>query len=318
MSPVKSWREGTMKEFKRDLNIAASLALRGIKIFLADRMGVFFSLLAPIIILMLYVLFLSDVQADALEAMLAGVPYDPDIVSAIVDGWMIAGVMAVSCITVTFTSQNVLVKDRESGIISDILSAPVKRGVIAASYMIFNIAVSVMICLIVLALALVYLAITGWYLSVADVFAAVGNTILSIISVSTLATLASVTFIKTDGAHSGMVGILSAAIGFLIGAYMPVTTFPVAIQYITLFIPGTYSAGVFRSIFMEGAISELEIPALRDAVKEAYSVTIDFFGTPIEVETIAVILAAFTALCVVAYAVVQYILVKRNKFFTTQ
>lgn len=150
-----------VKALRNDVGITAALAVRGIKIFLADKMGVFFSLLAPIIILMLYLLFLGDIQIDALKAQLEGIPYEEKTVSAIVDGWMIAGVMAVSCITVTFTSQNVLVKDRENGTLADFLAAPVKRGVIAASYMIFNIIVSAIICLAVLCLAFIYLAITG-------------------------------------------------------------------------------------------------------------------------------------------------------------
>ena len=125
-----------------------------------------------------------------MKSAMEGLPVDEGVLHAVIDGWMIAGVVSVSCITVTFTSQNLLVKDRESGIISDILAAPVKRSVIAASYMIYNIAVSTIICVIVLALALIYLAATGWYLSAADVFAAIGMTLLSVISASVIATAA--------------------------------------------------------------------------------------------------------------------------------
>ena len=309
-----------MKTLKNDFSVAAELAVRGIKIFLSDRMSVFFSLLAPIIILMLYVLFLGDVQMDSLKQAMQGLPADENVLQAVVDSWMIAGVMAVSCITVTFTSQNLLVKDRESGIISDFLASPAKRSVIAASYILYNVVVSSIICLIVLAIAFVYLAITGWYLTAADVFAAIGMTILSVISVSVIATAACVTFVKTEGAHSGLVGILSAAIGFLIGAYMPVSTFPTAIQYVTLFIPGTYSAGVFRSIFMEGAISEIEAlsPFAADSVRYAYSVNIDFFGEKIGTDIIAVIFVLVTVLMFIGYFIMQYVKVKRNTFFVSQ
>lgn len=309
-----------MKTLKNDFSVAAELAVRGIKIFLSDRMSVFFSLLAPIIILMLYVLFLGDVQMDSLKQAMQGLPADENVLQAVVDSWMIAGVMAVSCITVTFTSQNLLVKDRESGIISDFLASPAKRSVIAASYILYNVVVSSIVCLIVLAIAFVYLAITGWYLTAADVFAAIGMTILSVISVSVIATAACVTFVKTEGAHSGLVGILSAAIGFLIGAYMPVSTFPTAIQYITLFIPGTYSAGVFRSIFMEGAISEIEAlsPFAADSVRDAYSVNIDFFGEKIGTDIIAVIFVSVTVLMFIGYFIMQYVKVKHNTFFVSQ
>ena len=63
-----------MKSFKNDFSVASGLALRGIKIFLSDKMSVFFSLLAPIIILMLYVLFLGDIQYDSLKSAMEGLP----------------------------------------------------------------------------------------------------------------------------------------------------------------------------------------------------------------------------------------------------
>lgn len=42
----------------------SQLVRRHCKVFLKDGMAVFFSLLAPIIVFMLYVLFLGDIQAD--------------------------------------------------------------------------------------------------------------------------------------------------------------------------------------------------------------------------------------------------------------
>ena len=87
-----------VKALKNDVGITAALAVRGIKIFLADKMGVFFSLLAHIIILMLYLLFLGDIQIDDLKAQLEGIPYEEQTVSDSEDGWMIAGVMAAICL----------------------------------------------------------------------------------------------------------------------------------------------------------------------------------------------------------------------------
>ena len=40
------------------------LTVRNLKLFLKDKMQVFFSLLAPLIVLFLYVAFLGDVQMD--------------------------------------------------------------------------------------------------------------------------------------------------------------------------------------------------------------------------------------------------------------
>ena len=53
---------GAANPARRDLRAMLLMTRRGLKIFLKDRASVFFSLLAPLIILLLYVLFLGDVQ----------------------------------------------------------------------------------------------------------------------------------------------------------------------------------------------------------------------------------------------------------------
>ena len=48
----------------------AKFASRNLKVFLKDRANVFFSLLAPLIVLALYVLFLGRLQSDGMLASL--------------------------------------------------------------------------------------------------------------------------------------------------------------------------------------------------------------------------------------------------------
>ena len=112
---------------KSDFYALAGLTKRGIKIFLKDKAGVFFSLLAPLIVLMLYVIFLCDVQLDSLKAYLSGAEVPETLAKAFVDGWMLAGVLSVACITVPFSAQSILVIYRESGNMSAMLVSPIKR-----------------------------------------------------------------------------------------------------------------------------------------------------------------------------------------------
>ena len=46
------------------------LTLRNLKVFVKDRANIFFSLLAPLIVLALYVLFIGRLQADGITAAL--------------------------------------------------------------------------------------------------------------------------------------------------------------------------------------------------------------------------------------------------------
>lgn len=262
-----------------------NLVAREIKIFLKDKAAVFFSLLAPLIILMLYVLFLGDLQVSSLEQNFADTNIPKALLKNFVDGWMLAGVVSVSCITVAFSAYNVVLTDKENGTLDDILASPVKRWVITASYYFYNLIITLTICSILLVVVFIYLAISGWYLTVGNAFAIVGVLILSIISATLLST-AICGFLKTATAHSACVGILSAMIGFLIGAYMPINMFPKAVQYIILFVPGTYSAGVLRNLFMTDVLNKIGTYGeyFVQPLKESFSMDMDFFGTQIGTE----------------------------------
>ena len=298
---------------KNDIRTVFLLVRRGLKIFLKDKMSVFFSLLAPLIVLVLFILFLREMQLDSLRAAMEGVPVDEKLLGAFIDGWMLAGVMGVSCITVSFSANNIMVQDKQRGVIADALASPVKRGVLTASYFVYNFVVTVVICAAVLAAGLIYLACSGWYLSFADT-----ANILALLVVSALsATVISVficSFIKSESALGGLVGIMSAAIGFLCGAYFPLSMLPQWIGYIVLFIPGTYSAGLFRNFFMRGALEEISaaLPGAEASLRESYSLSLDFFGVEIGAGTKYLVFAVVTVLFIVLNFLVAFLKNKRK------
>ena len=133
----------------------------------------------------------------------------------------------------------------------------------------------------VLVVGFIYLIATGGFMmTFVDVLYCLGITILSIIS-SSLFMVFICSFIQTEAALGSFTGILSAAIGFLTGAYMPLSMFPKAIQYFVCFIPGTYSAGLFRNIFLHGPMQRMlqTLPSdLVSQLMENYSVNIKFFS----------------------------------------
>ena len=149
-------------KFKDGAVTLSKLVERSLKIFLKDKVGVFFSLLAPLIVLVLYVLFLGDIQMDGIKSAFEGAPIDEKLLRNFVDSWMLAGVVSVACITVSFSAQGIMIQDKEKGVLSDMLASPVSRGLIETGYLISNFVVTLCIRLIVLAVAFIYLAITGW------------------------------------------------------------------------------------------------------------------------------------------------------------
>ena len=274
------------------------LTRRNLKIFLKDKANVFFSLLAPLIVLALYALFLGRVQADGiLSALDGGVQGASDAVHKFCDSWMLAGAMSCACITVPLCACGIIIQDKSRGITADLSVSPVKAWVTPCSYFLSVVAAGLAIGAAVLAVCFIWLAAAGsWFLSAADVFGCLGALVLSVVTSATLLVFV-VGFFRSQGAFTALNVILGTVIGFLIGAYMPVTQFPVAIQKITLFIPGSYTAGLFRNFFMGGALerlSEVVSPAFAQGLHTQFSFTFDFFGAEVGVG------GMFAALAVVA------------------
>lgn len=307
---------------KKDLNALAHLVRRGVKIFLSDKMSVFLSLLAPLIILFLYLMFLGDIQYDSVKSALEGIEVRDEAVHAFIDGWMLAGVLATSCITVSFCAQTVMIADRERGAVQDMLTSPVKRGVLSVSYLVVNFIITLVLTTAVAIVALIYLAASGWYLNGTDIGKLIGILLLSVLSASLFSTIVSM-FIRTQSAHGGASGILSAAIGFFIGAYMPMAMFPKAIQYIVLFIPGTYSAGIFRNIFMRGSLNGImqSIPTpvaaeVKSQLMDSFSMNMDAFGNTIGEATMWAAFAVTIAIFILLYILNQIVRTKTNTLFS--
>lgn len=290
------------KKIKDNAAVVSGLVERSLKIFLKDKASVFFSLLAPLIVLGLYLLFLGDIQTDGIKAAFEGASIEEKSLKNFVDAWMLAGVVSVACVTVSFSVQGITVQDREKGVLNDMLASPISRGIIDISYLISNFVVTLCICLVVLAVAFVYVAITGWALSFVDVVLLIALTIMSVLSASIISTLVGLAF-RTSSQHSAFVGIISAVIGFVMGAFMPLSAFPKGVQYVTLFVPATYSAALYRNLFMRGALEKIDavLPGAGNGLKGSFSMELDFFGKTIGTDMQAVIFAAFIALTLAAW-----------------
>ncbi len=259
------------------------LIKRNISLFLKDKMTVFFALLAPIIVLGLYILFLGDIQLETVNGIIDGygLEIEKKVVMGFINNWMISGVMGVSCITVALNACTIMVRDRERGAVNDVLASPVKRWVLFASYIISCFLITFIICFIVLLVGIIYLACTGGLMmTFVDFLAIFATTIISILSSSVIMVLLA-SFVRSESALAACSGILSAIIGFITGAYMPLSVFPDAIQFFVCFIPGSYSAGLFRYLFLSGPTNILLRTLPPEVVGEltsAYSVEMRFFG----------------------------------------
>jgi len=261
------------------MNMLYRLTIRNIKVFVKDRATLFFSLLSPLIILLLNLLFLRNMQINNL-LFHAGEYVGRDILTRIVDGYMFAGIISISCITVAFSCAMIRVKDTEIGSRDDITVAPIKSYMIDISYWLAAFVISFLICLLVLVSAFIFLIANGGTFSVIDIVMGVFALFVATLSASAFVTFI-LRFFKTLNAASAFVGLISALGGFVIGAYMPVSTFALPVQNVMNSIPASHATAIFRNIFLNSAIGEVRDLAgyeVADLITRNYDLDLNFFG----------------------------------------
>ncbi len=282
-----------------------SFTRRNCKLFFRDK-GVFFtSLVTPIILLVLYATFLANVYRDS---FLASIPADfsvpKDIIDGIVGGQLVSSLLAVSCVTVAFCSNMIMVQDKQNGVRRDLLLSPVKRSVLALGYYIATFLTTLLICLLAFAAGIGYMLAIGFYMSAADILL----TVLTVIMLTLFGTaLSSVInfFLSTQGQISAVGTIISAGYGFICGAYMPISQFGSSLKTVLGFLPGTYGTSLFRNFAMRGAIGELSslgVPAeVINNLKDAVDCNIYCLDSRLSIGLMVALLGGITAALMLAY-----------------
>ena len=108
------------------MNTTIMLAKRNTKIFLRDKVSVFFSFLSIIIIFLLYAMFLGDMQVKQFKIESVNIT---DI-KYFINSWIIAGIIAVTIITSSLAAFAIVVKDKQNNTINDFMSSPIKRSLV--------------------------------------------------------------------------------------------------------------------------------------------------------------------------------------------
>ena len=116
-----------------------AFAKRNILLYFRDKATVFFSLLAVIILVALYVLFLGDMTAKQLP--------DFPAKKALLMSWFIAGMLAVTSMTTTLGSFGILVDDRANKTYMDFYSSPISRAKLVGGYIMSALVVGFIMCL---------------------------------------------------------------------------------------------------------------------------------------------------------------------------
>ena len=269
------------------------------------------------ILLVLYTTFLGSVYEDsfrsALEAAHASVP--DALLHGCVGGQLVSSLLAVSCVTVPFCSNLLMVQDKISGARHDLTVAPVRAATLALGYYLATLVSSLLICLAAAGVCLGYLGIVGWYLSAADVASLVLDVVLLVLFGTALSSC--IIFpLRTNGQASAVGTIVSAGYGFVCGAYMPISNFSTGLQRVLSFFPGTYGTGLLRNHVLRGTFAEMTAQGFPDAVVTAIRDSVDcnlyFFSHLVQPGTMLLVLGLADAVLIGAY-VAMNAAAKRNE-----
>ena len=287
-----------MKQFRE-------LTRRNIILFFKDKGMFFTSLITPAILLVLYATFLGNIYKDSfLSSLPEGFNLAEDLINGLVGGQLMSSILAVSCVTVAFSSNMLMVQDKANGTIKDLSISPVKKSTLALSYYFATLISTLIICYVALAICLLYVSFIGWFISFADVMFLMLDVFLLVMFGTALSSIINF-FLSSQGQIAAVGTIMSAGYGFICGAYMPISSFSSGLQKVVSFLPGTYGTSLVRNHSMNGAFREMKSVGIPGNVVEMIRDSIDcnlyFFDNKIEVPAMYIILTLTTVAFVCIY-----------------
>ena len=293
-----------------------SLIARNCKVYFREKSVFFTSLIAPLILLFLYITFLGSTYSQSLNNMVEenfGITLDAGIVKAFAGGWLMSSLLAVCAVSIAFTANMVMVQDKVTGRLDDFLVSPVPKSFLALGYYISTALVTFAVCGVALVAGFIYLAIIGWYMSAADVFLALLDTFLLVMFGTALSSLVC-SAIKSQGGISAVQVIISAAYGFFCGAYMPIGSISEWLSSILKFFPGTYGTMLLHEHFMGASIDAMpDIPGLKEAVRLSFDCKVEFFGHAVAPWVCYLVIALSTLLIAGAYVLLLSLKGRKKK-----
>lgn len=260
-----------------------AFAVRNLKLYVRDKGAVFFSLLAILITIGLYVLFLGDVYAGNMT--------DSGIKAAganeMMDNWVMAGVVAEASISIAHGVLGIMVADKARKITKDFHVSPVKHSALTGGYMICAYAVSVFMTMFAFVLAQGYIRLNGGaVLPVAKLPEILG--VVFLVNFAATGMMAFfVSLFKSQQAYSSASTVIGTLLGFVMGIYLPIGMYPSFVQWIIKCFPISHGAVLFRQIMMETVMEDV-FEGMPDGVMEEickdFGVTYyfgDFKATPL-------------------------------------
>lgn len=280
---------------------------RNLKNYFRSKGAIFFSLLSMLIVICLMVFFLGDMQVESIVEILDQFPgrdrmADEKNAELLILSWTCAGIISINAVTVTLSVYSTMIKDRTTGKLNSIYTAPIGRMAIAASYVASAWTASVLVCGLTFIITEVYGVIKGL-----DPFTfGVHMQLIGMIMVNSF-TYATVVYFfavisKTESAWSGLGTVVGTLVGFLGGIYIPIGSLSESIGNVMKCTPVIYGTAMFRSVMAKGII-DTTFADLPDEVTAGYravmGIDLELFGREVNVMEEGILILIFGAVFLV-------------------
>lgn len=297
------------------MNKFFELFKRNVKLFFKDK-GLFFtSLITPLILLVLYATFLSNVFKSTYSSIIPETLNVPEkVINGLAGGQLMSSLLAVSCVTVSFCSNMLMVQDKISGARKDLLMTGVSKSTMSISYYLSTFFVTLIIALVATLACFIYLIFVGWYITFIDCILIFLDVIILTMFGTVLSSIVNF-FLSSQGQVSAVGSIVSSMYGFISGAYMPIASFGVGLQKVLTFLPSTYGTALIRNHCMRGAINELSKYGVNDQlqniIKDSIDCNVYFFDIKVSILAMYLILIFVILLLVIIYVMINKIKLRK-------
>ena len=300
------------------------LIKRNLLLFFKDWQSILFSLLTSIIVLVLYLLFLKGTFVSAMQSAMEQYP---GLVSMIAEKdidmfanfLLLTGILGSAMISVPFSCITTLVRDRANKVDYDILATPLKRGQIIFAYFVSAVLSSTLLTGFILAIGLVGISLQGdTHLNAIQLVKSFAVVALGSISASAIFMIV-VLFFKSVSACEAFFGILSAASGFVIGAYIPISQFSNGVQTVCNLFPASQITILLRNILLNGLLEHINTSLAGVdqgmfvlSLKEYFSFKAKLFHGYLDMNKMLGYILGVILLCIVAQIVIYSGSYKKN------
>ena len=253
------------------------LISRNRKVYTRDRLAFFMSFLSVIILILVYQVFLGQIQIDAVKEALGSDTASSDTIK-MVNYWLISGLTTIISMTSTLGAFGVMVSDKEKKLSEDFKVSPISNFKVELSYAIFAILFGIILTMFSCVFAI---GIFNGFASLLDYSAKDYLTIFGFISLSTVLSasiiLPILTFIQTSSAFTTLSTIVGTFIGFISGVYLSIGSVGETLQQVMTWFPMTQVNALLKQVLMKDSIAQVFANATSSVVnkyKESYGVVL--------------------------------------------